>query len=227
MNIKEIIKEVIYGVVPIFVIITILEFTLVRLPMETYLNFIFGTILIIIGMFLFLIGIEIGFVPFGKELGSSLIKSGKVRIILVVGFIVGFALTLPEPDVQVLIDQLNGISTNFNTLWILLVISLGVGIFVLLALLRILLKVYIKYLLMGSFLIIFILMPFVPKEYIGIAFDSGGATTGALSVPFILSIGLGLSSMIASSKDSSDSFGILGLASIGPIMALMILGVIL
>jgi len=223
--IKEIIKEVVYGFIPIFVIVTFLEFTIVRLPIDIYLNFIYGTILMIVGMFLFLIGVEIGFIPFGKNLGSSLIKSKKLSIILTVGFILGFALTIPEPDVQVLISQLNQLDINLNATLILIFISLGVGLFVLLALLRILFKIHIKYVLIISYLIIFILLPFTNKDIIGIAFDSSGATTGSLTVPLILSLGLGFSSMIFKTKDSSDTFGILGLASLGPILSLVILGV--
>jgi hypothetical protein len=226
LKIKDTFFEVIYGVFPIAIIITILQFTIVKMPLDLYLNFIGGALLVIIGLVLFLAGIESSFVPIGESFGNSLVKSGNLRLILLFGFIIGFAVTLPEPDVQVFVRQVTTVVSKISGIKLLVLIALGVGISVLIAFLRIFLNIHIKYFFIVGYVAAFILLIFCPSELRSIAFDVGGVTTGSLTVPFVMSLGVGVSSMIARKNTTADGFGILAIASIGPIIAVLIMGVI-
>ncbi|WP_255947775.1 DUF1538 family protein [Brucepastera parasyntrophica] len=143
-------KEVLYGVIPILLLITLLQFTIARLPWEFYFNFLGGTVLLTVGLTMFLIGLEIGFIPFGESFGASLVKGGKMRTILLFGFIIGLVVTLPEPDVQVLAAQADAYLENIDKPVLILGIAVGVGIFVALALFRIFTGISVKYILTGA-----------------------------------------------------------------------------
>lgn len=226
MKIRETLKEVLYGALPIVGIITVLQLTIARMPWSTYADFLGGTLLLVIGLVLFLTGVSFGFIPIGESLGSALVKSRKMSIVLVLGFAIGFAVTLPEPDVLVLATQASELTSVMPKATLLVVIALGVGLFVSLSLLRIFLNLHIKYPLMVGYGVAFILLYFCPPEMASIAFDSGGVTTGSLTVPFIMSLGMGVSSVIAKDKDSENSFGILALASLGPVLTILVMGVV-
>lgn len=223
---KETILEVVYGVLPILVIITLLQFTIAQISWELYFDFLGSTVLLVLGLALFLLGVNIGFVPVGKALGSSLVKSGSMRIILIFGFIIGFAVTVPEPDVQALALQVQNVSSNINKNTFVLIIAIGVGLFVALALLRIFLNIPIKYFLIGGYLLVFILLIFCPPEFSRMAFDAGGVTTGSLTVPFIMSLGVGVASVTAKKSSTANSFGILAIASLGPVLTVLLMGVL-
>lgn len=226
MNVKETVLEVLYGVLPISIIITILQFTLVKLPWDTYFDFLGGALLLLIGLTIFLLGVNIGFVPFGEALGNALVKTGKMRLILLFGVIIGFAVTIPEPDVQVLISQVAATTSSIDKTLLLIVLASGVGIFVALALLRIFLKIPVRYILIGGYALCLLLLLFCPSEIATIAFDAGGVTTGSLTVPFIMSLGVGVASVMAKKSSMSDSFGILAIASLGPVLSILLLGVL-
>lgn len=226
MNIKETLLEVLYSIVPITIFIVLLQFSVGKLPAEDFINFIAGTVMVIIGLSLFFIGAKIGFLPVGELIGSSLVSKGKLWLILLFGFIVGFVVTVAEPDLQVLASQVDVVSDGAVGKSLLMIsVALGVGIFVSLALLRMFFNIPLIYLLSGSYILVFLLARFTAPEFLAVSFDSGGVTTGPMTVPFILSLGVGVAS-VSSKKDSpSDSFGMVALASVGPILAVLLLGV--
>lgn len=226
-NIKETVREVIFSILPITLVITILQFTLTWLPMETFLQFLVGVLMVGIGLILFLLGVNVGLVPVGEMIGSTLSKTKKLTVIVLFGFLLGFVVTIAEPDVRVLSLQVDKVSSGQIPKSILiLAVALGVGIFVALAMIRIIFAINIIYLLAIGYGIIFLLASFTPSSFMPISFDSGGVTTGPLTVPFILALGVGVASVLRGKSTSGDSFGLVALASVGPILAVLILGVV-
>jgi hypothetical protein len=228
LNIKETVIEVVYAIIPITVLVTILQFTVAKLPSEVFMSFIGGSIMVALGLILFLIGVKVGFLPIGEMVGSAMVSKGKLWIILFFGFIIGFVVTVAEPDVQVLAQQIDGVSEGTISKGVIIVaVALGVGVFVALALLRIFLNIPITYLLVGGYALAFLLTLFSPQEFRAVSFDAGGVTTGPMTVPFILALGVGVASVTGKKRTKSDSFGLVALASIGPILAVLLLGVLL
>lgn len=225
-KIKETALEVVYGVVPITLIMLILQFTPIGLPWGDFVQFLCGTLLLIVGMVLFLLGVEIGFIPMGEAIGSSLVSTGKMRIILIFGFVLGFAVTMPEPDVQVLALQASETSPGIVRMALVLVISLGVGLAVALAMFRLFKGFPVKFIVTVGFGIAFIMLLFCPPDMARLAFDAYGVTTGSLTVPFIMSLGVGVASVTAKRGKSADTFGMLGIASLGAVLATLVMGVI-
>lgn len=226
-NIKETIREVILSILPITIIITILQFTIIWLPMEVFIQFLIGALMVAIGLILFLLGVSVGLQPVGELIGSALSKTKKVWMIILFGFILGVVVTIAEPDVRVLGTQVDSVSGGAIPQSILILsVALGVGIFVGLAMLRIILNINIVYLLIVGYGIAFLLAAFTPPTFVPISFDSGGVTTGPLTVPFILALGVGVATVIRGKSSSSDGFGLVALASIGPIISVLLLGVI-
>lgn len=226
MKLKEVFREVLIGILPIALVITILQFTITPVAMETYLNFLWCTAFVIIGLFLFLIGIQYGFLEAGENIGRATVKLGKLRWILFITVLLGFGVTLLEPDVQVFSNQAADLIESINGETLCTVIAIGVGLFVGIAFLRMFSNISIKYILIVGYLLVFGLVAICPPDLAATAFDAGGATTGALTVPFLLSLSMGISSMLSKKKESSDSFGIIGIASLGPILSILIMGVI-
>ncbi len=226
MNAKETILEVTYAILPITLLITVLQFTVCRLPMDVFMQFIGGVILVMLGLILFLIGVKVGFLPMGELIGSTLMSRRKVSIILLAGLLIGFVVTVAEPDVQVMALQVDNVAGGImNKQFLVLFVALGVGIFSALALIRMFLNIPIAHVLCGCYVVALLLAFFAPPEFLAISFDAGGATTGPITVPFILSLGVGISAVTGTRNNSSGSFGLLGLASIGPILAVLLLGV--
>ncbi len=221
--ITEKIKEAFSSVMPITLIVLILSVTIVPLETDKFLGFIIGALLTVVGIGLFTLGADTGMTPIGEYVGNATVKSKKLWIIVPVFFIVGVCITIAEPDLQVLAGQLAG---TINS-WILLIaVGIGVGLFLVVAFLRIVLKIKLKWILLFFYAIVFVMAFFVPNTFLPLAFDSGGVTTGPISVPFIIAIGTGIASMRTDGNADEDSFGLTALCSIGPILAVMILGLI-
>jgi hypothetical protein len=209
------------------VFVLLLEFFLVPVANKALFQFVAASFFIFIGLSLFLLGIKKSLLDFGEAIGKTLTLSGKLWMVIVFGFMVGFVVTLAEPDVQVLTLQIDSVSAGaIGKEILILFVAMGVGIFVALAMVRILFNISLIYLLGVGYLIIFILLLLSSPTYIPVAFDAGGVTTGPMTVPFILSLGMGVSSLTRNRKDAQDSFGLIALASIGPIIAVLILGMI-
>lgn len=220
-------KEVFLSVFPIVFIVLILNFTIVPLGTILITRFIFGSILIILGLTIFLLGIEIGVTPFGYLTGVSMAKTNKLWIVLVIGLILGFFISIAEPGLVVFVNQINLVTLGkISNVEILVVISLGLAIMLSLGFIRIFYNVSLSKVLILLYLIIFIVSTFVSKEFLAISFDASGSTTGVLAVPFILSLSVGVSKLKKDSKVSeSDSFGLVSIASTGAIISVMILSI--
>ena len=226
-NIKETVIEVIKSILPITIVITILQFTLIQLPAETFFQFLIGALFVGIGLILFLLGVNIGLLPVGEMIGAALLNTKKLSVIALFAFILGLVVTVAEPDVRVLSIQVDQVSNGvIPKSMLILFVGIGVGICVALAMLRIIFNINIVYLLAVGYAIIFLLAAFTPPTYVPIAFDSGGVTTGPLTVPFIMALGVGIASILKGKSASSDGFGLVALASMGPIFSVLLLGVI-
>ena len=224
---KETIWEVVYAILPITMLVIVLQYTLFWLPFESVIQFLIGVLFVSVGLAMFLMGVHIGLLPVGEMIGSSLPGTGKVWFILLISFLLGFAVTVAEPDVHVLSAYVDQVSRGAIGKWeLILPVALGLGIFVALSMARIIYKISIKWLLLFGYTIVFglALMPGISEEFIPISFDAGGVTTGPMAVPFILAFGVGIASVLRSDDKTADGFGLVALASIGPIIAVLLLG---
>lgn len=183
-------------------------------------QFLFGTVLTILGLTIFLLGADIGIIPIGEKVGTALTRKRNLPLLLGVAFLIGFLVTIAEPDVQVLAKQICGINPAINSTVLVIFIALGIGLFVALGLMRTVLQIPMKYFMAAAYIVVFALAAFTSETFVPLAFDASGATTGPMTVPFIFALGMG----VASKNNKDDSFGLTGIASIGPIMAVLILG---
>lgn len=220
-------KEVVMAILPLAAVIIILQYTLIGLPPDLFFRFLAGVVMVGMGLFLFLVGVHIGLLPIGQLIGSTLPKTNKIWLILGTGFVLGVVVTIAEPDVRVLSSQIDDVSGGeIANLTLVYSVALGVGIFVMLAMARTVFNIPLKWLLLGGYSIVGLLALFTPATFLPISFDAGGVTTGPMTVPFILALGVGVASVLRGKSSSSDGFGLVALASIGPILAVMVLGVI-
>lgn len=203
-------------------IVIILCLLLVPISSGLLLSFIVGTVMIIIGMALFNIGADVSMSQIGNHIGAKMTKSRKIWLIVILSFVLGIAITIAEPDLQVLAGNTPGIETTA----LIITVSVGVGLFLVVSMLRILFGIPMKWLLVGFYGLVFILAALSNKDFLSVAFDSGGVTTGPMTVPFIMALGVGVASIRSDKNAKSDSFGLVALCSIGPILAVLILGFI-
>lgn len=221
-NVLSKLKESTFSVAPITLIAILVITTIFPLSTEFIVNLICGAILLIFGITLFSFGADTSMIVLGESIGRKLCEKNKLPLILICSFVIGFIITIAEPDLTVLSNQVENLS-SLNSAWVfIIVVSLGVGIFLFLASLRLHFKIPLNIILFSSYAVIFILSIFVPDEFVPISFDSGSVTTGAISVPFLMAFGMGLCAT-RSDKSVEDDFGMVALASIGPIISVMIM----
>ncbi|HHX87120.1 MAG TPA: DUF1538 domain-containing protein [Firmicutes bacterium] len=197
------------------------------LPNETLVKFLLGAVMVIIGLTLFTLGINLGLLPMGEAVGSALATRGSVAILLVVAFILGLSVTIAEPNTRVLAHYVDlasagGISSGL----LIAAVALGVAAMIALALLRILLGIPIAYILAAGCGIVLTLTWFTPLNFAAISFDAGGVITGPLLVPFVLALGIGTASVLGGKSVLTDGFGLIGLVFLGPIIGVLLLGVL-
>lgn len=218
----EKLAESLKSVLPVTAVIFLLCFFIAPVPSSVMLAFIMGACFLVVGMGLFSLGADMTMSRIGEHIGAVMSHSRKLWIILIVSFAVGIFITVSEPDLMVLAQQVPNIP-NPVIIWS---VALGVGFFLILAMLRIFFNIPLRWLLVGFYGILFILALFVPRDYLSTAFDSGGVTTGPMTVPFIMALGVGVSSVRSDSRAGEDSFGLIALCSVGPIISVMILGLL-
>jgi hypothetical protein len=224
---KDKFLEVIKAFTPLVAAVCALQFTLVWAPIPLFLQFLIGSLMAIGGMVLFFVGIDLGILPMGSVIGAELPRRGSLLLIMGVAFAFGFATTVAEPDVLVLSTQVDAISQGaISGSAVLYVTAIGVGIYVAMAMLRIVYHVPMKYLLTANYSLILLLSFLAPAEFVPLAYDAGSVTTGALTAPVVIALALGLTSVLAGRATVADGFGLLGLASIGPIIAVMMMGML-
>ncbi len=210
---------------PITVMVLLLHFTLTPMEGPMIWRFLFGAALIMVGLTLFLIGVDIGVTPLGDHTGTALAKSNKLWIVLIAGVVLGFFISIAEPGLLVLADQVGFVTSGqISSMSILMIVSIGLALMLALGFLRIFYNYPLYKMLMVLYVLIFGLSIFTSREFLAISFDASGATTGILAVPFILSLSLGISKMKKDSKASEkDSFGLVAIASTGAILGVMLL----
>ena len=215
-------EEALVAVLPIVAIVLVLCFSIAPVQPAILLVFLMGALLVIFGMMFFTLGAEMSMTSMGERVGAHMTGTRKLPLIAVLSFILGVIITVSEPDLQVLAAQFPGIPGNV----LIGAVGVGVGLFLVLAILRILLGISLNLMLILLYAAVFALAFLVPADFRPLAFDSGGVTTGPMTVPFIMALGVGISSIRNDSSAADDSFGLVALCSVGPIIAVLSLGLI-
>lgn len=218
----EKIREAVASVIPITLIVLLLSATVASMPVGTLLLFLVGAVLLVVGMGLFSLGADMAMMPMGEALGRTFTRTKNILFIVLAFFVMGVMVTVAEPDLSVLARQVPGIPDMV----LIGTVAAGVGFFLVLAVLRTLLRVPLRGLLLFFYLAVFIVSFFAPNGMVAVAFDSGGVTTGPITVPFIMALGIGMAATRGGSDSEGDSFGIVALSSIGPVLAVLVLGMI-
>lgn len=219
-ELAEKIRESAVSVLPILIIVSLLCLFLTPMQPQLLLAFLIGALMLILGMGLFSLGAEQSMTPIGTKIGTALTKTKNLPLILGVSFLLGFAITVAEPDLQVLAETVPHISSTV----LLVTVGIGVGLFMSLCMYRIITGANLRWLLLGCYALIFLLAAFTDPDFLCIAFDSGGVTTGPMTVPFILAMGMGVANIRSDNRAEADSFGLVALCSIGPILSVLLLG---
>ena len=230
MHLKELwakIKEALVSSLPVILIVYILSFTpLVNLSAVELITFSVGAVLLILGIGLFNMGADLAMTPMGTHVGAGLSRQKKLGMLLAVCFVLGMLITVAEPDLQVLANQ---VSAVMNGTVLIYAVGVGVGLFLLVAILRIVFRRRLGSILMLFYMLLFALALMLvtsgSESLMPLSMDSGGVTTGPITVPFIMALGVGISSVLGDRKSKENSFGLVALCSIGPILAVMVLGI--
>ncbi len=221
------VKETFLASLPLAVIIVVCLCIAPLSAFADYLKIIVGYICVVLGQSMFLVGLETSILPIGRMVGGSFAQYNKIVFVLSFGFVFGLLATVAEPALSVLAKQISVIMPLVNSTLFIWITGTGIGIGVALALVRIVKNINIKWFFAALYAVVFLLVIFAPNEFIALAFDGSGATTGDVSVPFILALGLGISTSFTKSKTNDDSLGIIGIASVGPIVAVLLYGIII
>lgn len=216
------------SVLPITIIVLILNFTLTPIDTNLLIRFIIGTVAIVIGLSIFLVGVDIGVTPIGNIMGTNIAKTNKLWIVIVAGLLLGFFISVAEPDLQILGGQVEFVTSGLVSKWLIVaIVSIGIAIMLSLGLGRIVYNFPLYKLLTIIYGFILVLALFTSPEFLAISFDASGATTGAMTVPFILALATGVSRLKKDSKSSEkDSFGLVAIASTGAIIAVMLMSIL-
>lgn len=221
-QLTEKIQESMASVLPITAIVFLLSITIAPLDPGTLVLFLFGAILLVGGMGLFTMGVDMSMIPMGDGMGVAISKNKFFLLPIAVYFLLGVLTTMAEPDLQVLANQVPAI----DNMVLILTVAVGVGLFLVIAAMRIRNGIPLRRLLLLFYFVVFALAFLAPRNFIPVSFDSGGVTTGPITVPFIMSLGLGIASTRSDKNSASDSFGLISLCSIGPILCVLLLGII-
>ncbi len=212
--------ESLSAVLPITGIVLFISVFLVPMELGKVVMFFSGAVMLIFGMGFFQLGAEMAMEPIGEGIGVQISRTKKVILAIFLGFVMGLIITISEPDLQVLAEQVPSIPN----IVLILTVAVGVGIFLALAIIRLKYQIDLSKLLIILYIALIVMSFFVPKEFLAVAFDSGGVTTGPMTVPFIMALGVGLASARNDKNSASDSFGLVALSSVGPILAVLLLG---
>lgn len=221
-KLTEKLKEALTAVFPIIAIVLILCFSIAPISPSILMCFLIGAVLLIAGMMFFTLGAELAMTPMGEKVGSCMTRSKKLSIVIFLSFLLGFIITISEPDLQVLAGQVPSIPNMV----LICAVAGGVALFLVMALLRMLFRIPLPPMLVFFYILVFILALFVNDDFLSVAFDSGGVTTGPMTVPFIMALGIGVSAIRNDRHAADDSFGLVATCSIGPILSVLILGMI-
>lgn len=225
---REKLVEVLQAVAPLVALVCVLQVTLVQAPTVLFVQFLAGSVLATAGMVLLFVGIDLGILPMGHFVGAELPKRGSLTLIIAVAFALGFAVTVAEPDVLVLASESDAV-TGGRLSWhvTLYVIAFGLAAFAALAMVRVITGWSMRLMLAGAYALVLALGLLTPEQLVPIAFDAGSVTTGVVSAPVVIALTVGLSSVLAGRSAVSDGFGVLGFASVGAIIAVLLMGLLL
>ena len=212
-------REAISSVAPIALIVLALAFTITPLNGPTVLLFVLSAVVLIIGMTLFTLGSEISMTPMGEMVGARMTQKRSLPFLIGAGFLMGAVITIAEPDLTVLASQVPA----FPNSALIFSVAAGVGVFLVLGLLRIVFRKRLNLMLLFFYALVFVLAIFADNDFLPVAFDSGGVTTGPITVPFILALGVGVAAVRGGKSSEEDSFGLVAMCSIGPILAVLVL----
>lgn len=220
---SEKLKESFASVLPVTLIVLVLSFTpLVSFSTKGLLVFAVSAVFLVVGIGLFNLGADLAMTPMGEHVGSGLTKSRKLLLLLSVCFVMGVLITVAEPDLSVLAEQ---VKNAVEPMLLIVTVGIGVGFFLLLAIVKVVwkkdLSTIIIFFYMALFMLGMLMLTFGKEQFVPLAFDSGGVTTGPITVPFIMALGVGVAGAIGGKNANENSFGLIALCSIGPIMALM------
>ena len=218
----EKVQESINSILPITIIVAVVCFLFVPISSGLMLAFLLGAVHMVIGMGLFSVGADLAMAKIGSHIGSAMTASRRLSVILLTSFLLGTAVTLAEPDLQVLAANVPAISSRV----LVLTVAVGVGLFLALAMLRILFAISLRTMLLILYAVVFMLAFLLDPDMLPLSFDAGGVTTGPMTVPFIMALGVGVSAIRSDEKAKEDSFGLVALCSVGPILAVMVLSLI-
>lgn len=229
----EKLKEVMRAVLPVSGVIFLLHLTLTPMPKGVLLMFLSSVPLLILGMALFTLGADVGMTPIGNQIGAKLTEKRSIPLLVISALLMGIMITVAEPDLQVLSKQMPPVTLfslgEFEATMggvLIIAVAIGVGLFLVGSLLRIVFQWDLGKMLIGLYLLVFALAIFTGKDYLAVAFDSGGVTTGPITVPFILALGVGVASVRGGNSSRDDSFGLVALCSVGPVLTVLILGML-
>ena len=225
---RDKIVESLTSILPIALIVLVLSVAFVPMDTGTFVLFLVGVVLLIVGLGCFMLGADMSMLVIGEKIGTTMTRSRKIWLIALLSFVIGIIVTIAEPDLQILAEQVPAIAqkTPLGNYLLILTVAVGVGIFLTVGMLRIVLRIPLHYLLIGFYVIAFVLSIFVSPDFWAVSFDSGGVTTGPMTVPFIMSLGVGVASIRSGKGSKNDSFGLVAFSSVGPIIAVLVLGII-
>ena len=212
-------RESVSAVAPIGLIVLLLHFTIAPMPGGMLALFLLGLLMLILGMCLFSLGADLSMMPMGERIGAQLTRSKNLTLLIVTALVMGVLITVAEPDLQVLATQVPAVPNQV----LIFGVAAGVGLFLALALLRIIFRLSLRWLLVGCYALVFLLAAFVQPDFLPVAFDSGGVTTGPITVPFILALGIGVAAVRGGRSSHDDSFGLVALCSVGPILSVLLI----
>lgn len=221
-ELKEKNKESVSSILPVSAIVLLFSITVVPIGSGILTVFLFGTLFLMAGMSLFTMGAETAMQPLGEAIGVRLSKGKYPALTMAACFLLGVIVTVAEPDLQVLAAQIPAVPN----LTLIMAVAVGVGIFLLIALLRMLFRLKLSVLLLLFYPVVMVISAFAPPGFVPAAFDSGGVTTGPITVPFILALGTGMASVIGDTRTGESGFGLISLCSIGPILSVLLVSIL-
>lgn len=226
-EVKKIALETLQSISPIVVMVIVLQLIFFDDPLSQVLQFAIGAVMVTVGLWLFLVGVQVGLLRIGEIIGSELPQRASFPVILLFVFIIGIAIIMAEPNIMVLSEQIGYVAGDaISKIVLITFVGVGLGLFLVIAVVRVFLGVPLKYVLLAGYVLVFALSYFVPPDFVPLSFDAGGVATGPLTVPFVMALGVGITPVISGKGTLSDSFGFIGLSALGPVLAVMLLGVI-
>ncbi len=220
-------SDSVLAIVPLLIIVLILQFTVLKLPKKRFLKILYALSLTFVGLTLFLYGIDISFVPIGREIGSALGQLEQKWIVIIIGLVLGSVITLAEPGVTILINQIEEVTSGYiNKKLVLLFLAIGVAFSIALSFIRIYTGLSLLYFIVPGYILVFILANFIDRLFLAMAMDAGGVVTGPMIASVILSITISMSNSIETSNPLLDGFGLIALVALIPILSIMVLGLI-